>query len=360
MFKTTDDQTYYLRTGTKKFDAIFNYLKNKNFNSLLDVGCNNAICSYKIQKELNKDVVGIDFSDDLKLPDDYNFIKEDVSNSCAVREADVILFLSLYHHMLGCYGLDKADDIFFKLLLNCNELIFDTGNLSEIGYSDTPWYKVLAKHFNNEKDLLDHFRVPYKKITSWSSSSGLGERNVVVFKKEDFDKSVKVKNIFQRRNCGFGSSGTHYPLEPVDHLKQDDEFKKFLQKTPFSTAGRDGSIFDGALYFKLEIGGKTFFSKKRIKKPAALDIEKKEIANIKRVYNLAEKDQVFLNPLKSQLINFYGFSETYGLIFEWLENFKYTESTNIRIDSQYGEIIELNDVDGIIHNGKYKILDFER
>ena len=132
-----------------------------HFDSLLDVGCNNAICSYKIQKELNKDVLGIDFSDDLELPDDYNFIKEDISNSCAVREADVILFLSLYHHMLGCYGLDKADGIFFKLLLSCNELIFDTGNLSETGYSGTPWYKVLEKHFDNEKDLLDHFGVPY-------------------------------------------------------------------------------------------------------------------------------------------------------------------------------------------------------
>ena len=359
MFKTTDNKTYYARTGTKKFDAIFDYLKNKNFNSLLDVGCNNAICSYKIQKQLNKDVVGIDFSDDLELPDDYNFIKEDVSNSCAVRKADVILFLSLYHHMLGCYGLNKADDIFFKLLLSCNELIFDTGNLSETGYSGTPWYKVLEKYFNNEKDLLDHFGVPYKKITSWSSSSGNGERNVVVFKKEDFDKSVKVKNIFQRRNCGFGALGAHYPLEPVDHLKQDDEFKKFLQKNTSSTNGCDQSIFDGALYFKLEIAGKSFFSKKRIKEEKQNIAEKKEYRTTKAVYNLAQKDEI-LAELKSQLITFYGFSETYGLIFEWLENFEYTCSTNIRIDSQYNEVIELKDVDAVIHNGKVKIFDFER
>ena len=356
---TTDNKTYYARTGLKKFDAIFDYLKNKNFDSLLDVGCNNAICSYKIQKELNKDVLGIDFSDDLELPDDYNFIKEDISNSCAVREADVILFLSLYHHMLGCYGLNKADDIFFKLLLSCNELIFDTGNLSEIGYSDTPWYKVLAKHFNNEKDLLDHFSVPYKKITSWSSSSGRGERSVVVFKKEDFDKSLKVENVFKRKICGFGALGTHYPLELVDHLKQDDGFKRFLQKnTPPPRRGQ-GETFEGALYFKLGIAGKSFFSKKRIKEKNNNITEKKEYRTTKTVYNLAQKDEI-LAELKSQLITFYGFSETYGLIFEWLENFEYTCSTNIRIDSQYNEVVELKDVDAVIHNGKVKIFDFER
>ena len=356
---TTDNKTYYARTGLKKFDAIFDYLKNKNFDSLLDVGCNNAICSYKIQKELNKDVLGIDFSDDLELPDDYNFIKEDIFNSCAVREADVILFLSLYHHMLGCYGLNKADDIFFKLLLSCNELIFDTGNLSEIGYSDTPWYKVLAKHFNNEKDLLDHFGVPYKKITSWSSSSGRGERNVVVFKKEDFDKSLKVENVFKRKICGFGDLGKHYPLELVDHLKQDDGFKRFLQKNTLPPPRTQGETFEGALYFKLGIAGKSFFSKKRIKEKNNNITEKKEYRTTKTVYNLAQKDEI-LAELKSQLITFYGFSETYGLIFEWLENFEYTCSTNIRIDSRYDEVIELKDVDAVIHNGKVKIFDFER
>lgn len=194
---TGDNASYYNRQPSNKSQQIFNVVKDySDINKVFDVGCNNGDMSYRLQKELGMDVYGVDISKELKTPPDYKFDIVDITDSNSIYYNDLTLFLSLYHHLLGAHGLQQADDIFFKLLLRSDYLIFDTGNVSETSRSAHSWHIEQRKHFKNELELLKHFNLEYKTLGSWNVAKG--KRSLVMFSKESFDNNVKVLGTYKR------------------------------------------------------------------------------------------------------------------------------------------------------------------
>ena len=157
MSKTTDDHTYYRRTGKTKFKLVEEAISMILPRSILDVGCNNGDMSYPFQRSDCR-VKGVDLSKDLRLPKDYTFERMDITSYNFIEKFDCVMFLSLYHHLWGNHGLRVADEVFFKLLLSSGFLLFDTGNTSEVERKNTYWYK--AQKSATEQRIINHFGIP--------------------------------------------------------------------------------------------------------------------------------------------------------------------------------------------------------
>lgn len=316
--KTTDDRTYYNRNPSNKEQFIFDFVKEHNdeIQSVFDVGCNNGNMSYRLQTELGKNVFGVDYSDELKLPSDYKFANVDISKFNEVYCNDFTLFLSLYHHLIGAYGLEAADDVWFKLLLSTKYMVFDTGNTSEKKRRETYWYNAQKNIFNSETDLLNHFGIDYKVIGEWDVAGG--RRNLVVFDKNSFDKNVTIESKFKR--C-IGSKNQYKGLVNTNDVI-------------------DQKLYDGTVFYKLKIGDKRFFSKKH----ECNKMEADEFNNIKLAYK---------NINSSNLIKFYGVSEKYGFVYEWLDEFNYIGKECISLKEK-----TLTDVDVIMVDDVKKYIDF--
>ncbi len=322
MIRTTDDSTYYAINKLDKATLVYDFVKNNNnIEFIYDVGCNNGNISYPLQTKLNKRVVGIDLSSDLVHPLDYTFEKKDIVKTNDIVYNDCTLFFSLYHHLLGSYGLEVANDVFLKLLLRTKHLIFDTGNVSETSRKHHNWYKVQKQRFLSEESLLNQFGMPYKVLGSWRCGSGT--RNVVLFNKDDFDTSVEVVEEYRRLEYGHNQHKGLIPVASAEGIK---------------------SVCNSFVFKKLKWNDKILFSKKRPNNPK---LEKRECENITRAYKKLNSDS---------LVKFYGFSKKFGLIFEWIDNFKYIGKTKLDIG-----VLELQDVDVIeLKNGTKKYIDFER
>lgn len=331
-YNTTDNTSYYTRTNIgSKAKLIFDYVKTLKPKILLDIGCNNGNISYPIQKNLGIEVLGIDDSPDLKLPLDYKFEKCNILNYNKVFFNDVTLFLSLYHHIYGAYNQEVADDLFYSLLLKSEKLIFDSGNVSERNRAHSVWYKELIKNFHTEKELLDHFGLPYYKLGEWHTGGGV--RSIVVFDKKDFDSSVEEIDSFRRY------VGSAYQSKGLIALKDQTNIKKHDGKRV------RGAVLDvQTIFYKLKLNNKEFFAKNRIKPENIQNMNNSEKVNIILVYNE-------IDP--AQLIKFYGISEKYGFIYEWCPQFKYVKKTKLKLKDK-----TLKDVDIIQINGQNKYIDF--
>lgn len=328
MRQTIDDSSYYRRTKTDKHKFVYDYVAiNNDIEFVFDVGCNNANISYPLQRDLGKRVCGIDLSKKIKTPLDYDFKVDDVVTSNDIIINDCTLFMSLYHHILGHNGIDVADDVFYKLLLRTNHLIFDTGNLSEVKRGRRPktypWYNEQKKHFKTEVDLLNHFNLDYKTIGRWAV--GGGYRSVVVFKKDSFDAGVDVLGKYKRKN---GSRYAHQGLFDFnDNIERE---------------------WDCTVFHKLKLGDKVFFSKKHTDGKCETILKNRNETELKNTIYAHQN----LDP--SMLIGFYGWSDKYGFIFEWVENIEYIKKMKHKIGDK-----QFKDVDLVIVNGEEKIIDFQ-
>lgn len=166
---------------------------------IIDIGCNKGELSYQFTK-YGIEVIGIDVAprDELKVPDDYHFIQMNIAENELPITADVILFLSVYHHLVYNYGLQKADEVFYGLLEKTKYLLFDTGHPEEVGIYRQSWIKVLREYFSSEKAIFDHFSLPYKVLGKWRTTQG-SYRTIVVFENdksrvEILGKSIKLEN----------------------------------------------------------------------------------------------------------------------------------------------------------------------
>jgi len=328
---TVDDRSYYRRTGSSKAAFVDAFVaKHDDIKLIYDVGCNNGNMSYPLQHKYNKAVVGVDLSGKLGLPSDYNFKRMDIVEDNSVFMNDCTLFLSLYHHVLGWNGLEVADDLFYKLLLRTNYLVFDTGNVSEKKRRKYQWHPAQQKIFSTEKELLDHFGLPYEEIGEWKI--GGGSRKIVVFRRDDFDLSVSVEGPLYRL---YGTPRQHIGLV-------DDKFTKH--------------VWDHTLFHKLTIGDKVMFAKNHLDGVYTYKNGKELILNGKSRNNkeLSNTISVYDARDKHELIKFYGFSDKYGLLYEWLEEFTYVGKESV---FQAGSR-RLNDVDSILVDGQKKYIDF--
>lgn len=327
MKQTIDDASYYRRTKTVKHGFVYDYVKeNDDINFVYDVGCNNANISYPLQRDLEKKVLGVDLSERLNIPNDYDFKIVDIVTSNDVVMNDCTLFMSLYHHILGNNGIDVADDVFYKLLLRTKHLIFDTGNLSERKRSGKPrmysWYHVQKKYFKTEDDLLNHFGVNYDVIGEWTV--GGGRRSVVAFKKDSIDRSFEILGKYKRKN------GSRYAAQGLF------DFDKKISHE-----------WDRTVFHKLKLGNKTFFAKKHVLGRSRTSLENR---NETELFNTVYANK-HIDPAK--LIKFYGWSDRFGLIFEWVDNMVYLRRTEYKIGERLYKDVDLVDVDG-----KEKIIDF--
>lgn len=326
---TVDDRSYYRRTGSGKAAFVEAFVAAQDdINLIYDVGCNNGNMSYPLQHKYNKAVLGVDLSGKLGLPSDYNFKQMDIVEDNSVFMNDCTLFLSLYHHILGWHGLGVADDIFYQLLMRTKYLVFDTGNVSEKKRRKYQWHPAQQKIFSTEKELLDHFGLPYEEIGEWKI--GGGSRKIVVFRSADL--TADVEGPMYRL---YGS-----PRQCVGLV--DENFSKHVWKH--------------TVFHKLIIGNKVMFAKKHLDGVYTYRNGKELILNGKE-RNQKELDNIIFvyNSLdKHKLIKFYGYSDKYGLLYEWLDDFKYVgKERNLTVDGR-----TFKDVDSIIVDRQRKYIDF--
>jgi len=315
-----DDYTYYNRIKNNKHLYIEKFVIDNydNINKVYDVGCNNGKMSYFLQEKYNKEVLGVDLLTNLNIPTNYMFKNINIVMDNTVYFNDMTLFLSVYHHILNKYSLDIADKVFFKLLLRTKYLIFDVGNLSEKHRSETAWYIKQQKYFKNEDELLDHFNIKYDILGEWKCGSGV--RKIVVFKSKSFDNRVENLNTYK-----------HMP-------------HKINQRKGLFDINKSNGLFlyDGTTFNTLKLNNFIYFAKKhRINKR-----NKIELNNIIKVYNCINKHN---------LIDFYGYSKRYGLIYEYIDSFKYKGKTILNACE-----LTLTDVDVIKVNNNIKYIDFYR
>ena len=315
---TVDNASYYRRTPTGKEALVRSFVESRDdIDFIFDVGCNNGLMSYQLQRDLGKRVYGVDLSTKLSPPADYHFDNVDIVKSNDVVLNDCTLFLSLYHHVLGWHGLEVADDLFYRLLLRTKYLVFDSGNLTESRRRKYMWHPAQKKHFSNEADLLSHFGVPYEVLGMWSVGGGV--RTVVVFERDGFDGAVELVQRYKRKN------GTRYIPEGLfDH---DAVIPKEC---------------DWISFFKLRLGDRLFFAKKHHDDR----LNHTELSNIVHVYK-------YVDP--GRLLKFYGYSEKYGLIYEWVDKMVYKGHVKPVIGGK-----KFTDIDVFDVGGREVWIDFER
>lgn len=179
------DYKYHSNINRKKQKIIYDAVIKINPKTLVDIGCNAGKISYPfIEKGI--EVTGIDRTskEDLKIPSNYKFLQLDITKDIYEKPADVILFLSVYHHIVFNMGLKEADKIFYNIFRYSRYLIFDSGNPEEKGIYREYWIKELQKYFKTEKELLDHFGLRYRIIGKWSSGYDKNNyRSIVIFDK---------------------------------------------------------------------------------------------------------------------------------------------------------------------------------
>lgn len=327
---TVDSSTYYSRHKPTKAVCVKEFVTRTNgINKIYDVGCNNGEIS-KPLLDLGLEVSGVDLATDLNLPTGFKYKRLDVVNEDFIEYNDCTIFLSLYHHILGKYGIEIADEVFMKLLLRTKYLIFDSGNLSEIQRLNHAWMIEQSKHFKSEKDLFDHFNVPYEIIGDWSC--GGGKRNVVVFSNEDIP--FKVVNEY-RHKIQAGKDRTLYDVTEI-------------------TPALKPLLTDSIEFTKLEHNGKLYFGKNRLYYGNNIPNQyfktdnKSELNNIATVYNSNKINH-------DELVNFYGESKRHGIIFEWVV----VKDIPGKIEMKFDDL-ELIDMQSFYVDGKIIYTDFER
>jgi spore maturation protein CgeB/tetratricopeptide (TPR) repeat protein len=319
---TADDETYYARVGQEsaksKQGAIRDFiLSRKDIRYLLDVGCNTGEMSAQFIPH-GIQVLGLDVSDRLRSRSGYSFLRRDVTDTTEVLLSDCTLFLSLYHHVLWSKGIQSADTLFYQLLMRSKYLLFDCGNVLETSPYRQRWVRSLLRHFSSERDLLDHFGIPYRVLGSWET--GGATRSIVVFERESFDRQVQVVDEF-RRKCGSPAQKEGlFPLNQVDDTE---------------------SFFDKTVFYRLRLAGRDFYAKKHIPQ----EWETSEIRNLMEVYDRFPPEE---------LLTFYGLSERFGLIYEWVNDLRYVG----KVRDEWVHGLLLQDADRIEVNGKIKYIDF--
>lgn len=180
------DGSYQSTIDQAKKEIVEKFVLRVKPKTLIDIGCNRGELSYRFLM-YGVDVLGVDISprEKLNLPPDYKFIQLDVVKQDLPQIADVILFLSVYHHILYNHGKDKADEVFHRLFKQCRFLVFDSGHPEESGLYRQGWIKEMQKHFKTEKELFDHFGLNYFVLGKWRTTQG-DERTIVVFENKDF------------------------------------------------------------------------------------------------------------------------------------------------------------------------------
>lgn len=326
-----DNSSYYSRVGRDKIKVVLDFVKGLDgVSSVLDVGCNNGDISFSLFRELGVSVRGIDLSENLNIPEGYDFVRDNIVTRGAVDVADVTLFLSVYHHVLSLYGLEVADRLFLRLLMRCNVLLFDCGNLSESRHSSFPWFKFQKGLFGSERELLEHFGLPFEIVGKWRTGGGV--RSVVAFRRSDLVNSFVVVEEFRRLRIKAGKDAPRL-------IRSDD-----------SELVSNPKVFNPGFFYKLRFNNFEFFAKFRN--------NEKDMQNAKSMQ--AEFDnlcEVYASFPSESLIPFYGWVDRFGFVFEWVNDLVLVKKPS-KLKLPSGKTLGDSEVWSV--NGVEKFIDFER
>jgi SAM-dependent methyltransferase len=138
----------------------------------LDIGCNTGYFASEISKlriftiGLESELKNVIVSESqYKLPNlVFKHFKLDKDSVAILPQADIILFLSVFHHLVKYYGQNESVAVLEKLASKCkSHFYFETGQSDELG---TRWCN-LMKFTNNIEDWVNDFFVnkcDYKEV----------------------------------------------------------------------------------------------------------------------------------------------------------------------------------------------------
>ncbi|MEK9652310.1 MAG: class I SAM-dependent methyltransferase [Betaproteobacteria bacterium] len=145
-FLLAESQSRSWRESSDRFDAISHSLPQEAL-SCLDVGCNEGYFIFKMA-ERGGFCLGVDAGrNEIMVADalakihkinNVSFINASVDPESALRfpKFDVVIFLSVFHHLARHNGLDHAKATLASLSAVCNKyMIFETGQPNETGVS---------------------------------------------------------------------------------------------------------------------------------------------------------------------------------------------------------------------------------
>ena len=160
-FEQPTDSGYherYKQRNHEKLSLICKHIDSFKDLSILDVGCNAGFFSVELNK-LGAFVNAIDLDKSLiekaKLleSDTLKFHVADVEELLERNLSfNIVLFMSVYHHLINFKGLDKARDILNKLSKMCECLIFESGQRDEM--VNFEWREKLPEEFSTPEDIF--------------------------------------------------------------------------------------------------------------------------------------------------------------------------------------------------------------
>ncbi|MDP2175112.1 MAG: class I SAM-dependent methyltransferase [Bacteroidota bacterium] len=117
---------------TRRMKIVANCIKNKKSFTILDVGCGNPSFLVKVQKELNAECTGIDFSDNGwkdKSYENLTLIKTTISDFNPNMKFDII---TLWHYLEHDYHLEETVEKLQNFLNTDGQLIIEVPNYKSI------------------------------------------------------------------------------------------------------------------------------------------------------------------------------------------------------------------------------------
>jgi len=162
-YRSTDSryQSRYKIRSQEKFNVILRGIEPVKGKKILDIGCNRGFFTEKlVQKEAK--VIAID-SDSIARTM-IKHIESDSQNPRFMRvriedydfsgkKFDIILYLSVHHHLINDIGIERANDVLKKIANSAKVLIFETGNRKEQGVH-LIWRNKLPPSFNSDEGII--------------------------------------------------------------------------------------------------------------------------------------------------------------------------------------------------------------
>lgn len=278
-----------VRDHEGRLNSILNFIGDTKDKLILDVGSNLGYFTFALADSgayvvsVEEDPLYCEFQ--YKLAEKLGLLNRIIILNADVTEIseefwkrsfahfDVILFMSIWHHILGRRGLSKALDICSKLFRLTEYVIFDTGQSDEIrcAYKDRlpnmtqrPYDWIFENIFGDkiyvEKKVLGGFKVHTSNKPRW-----------LLGVKVDYDK--KVQFVYPYETC---SLKRNYEINIED---------KIIHKSDKSDNFVFGGNLNDLLFYRALLDYK-YLSKRLIKKSFDLYNDFGSVVNDLRVWNV--------------------------------------------------------------------------
>lgn len=158
----------------QRLDLIRKHVKS---GSLLDIGCSEGFYSFgladrckpvlAIDKELPliqechriRKSHNVDVNFQHMWADDLLVSMETLSSIDGYPcEWDTCLYMSVHHHVVAQFGIERASEILCTLSQKCNCMFFDMGQKNEQNSTMHKWWRLLPPNVNQEQWLLEYLQ----------------------------------------------------------------------------------------------------------------------------------------------------------------------------------------------------------